>query len=992
MRTASIRIAIRYNPPPNTAATGAPTITGTAQVGETLTAATSGIMDTDGLTSPTYTYQWIRVDGSTETDISGATSSTYTLVAADEGKTIKVKVNFTDDASNAETLTSAATAAVAAAVAADDCAGDTTTTCSVSPGTPVTGDIEVARDDDYFSLSVTSGVTYQLDAEGVDTSKGTLEDPYLDLHDASGAFITANDDGGAGLNARVTWTASSTETVYISITSAVSVETGTYTLTVAVTNYPATGAPTISGTAQVGETLTAATSGIMDADGLTTPGYTYQWIRVDGSTEADISGATSSTYTLVDADEGKTIKVRVSFTDDASNSETLTSAATAAVAAAASTPAPAAISDLAATVPSDSLGTVVLTWTVPDQGDAAITKFQMRRKGQVSLNYGAWGDIASSGATTNSHTVTGLVHGWRYSFQVRAVNSHGEGADSNEAEVRTPADFERLQNGHVGPFGMWSPGGLELWVGRHNSREVRVYDLSTQDILPSKQWELAQGNNKPAGIWSDASRIYVVQVGSRNVYRYALSDKSLIDNPQLHTDNADPRGIWSDGTTVWVSDADDKKVYAYQLSDFSRDASKDIELHPLHAKARDIWSDGDWMWVLDSTDKAAYAYRLSDGLRSPSEDIVLEPSGQNYVGLWSDATTLYALDNGGGQPGRIYERPLSDRGWFRPQTVNSTPFVSRVGSAPDAASRHRFRQKFTTGPNPSGYYLAVVGLTMAQNASTAPLTSVSIHSAQPNDATQHKLFDLLVDQDGAIRYHRSPETAGNAAVLEANTVYWILITADVNTGMSFTAAEASGVTFHSGTDGWKLHTHPGTKALGQGWAVVTTNTTMSAQLNAWACVDEQCTNVLGHRPSAAAVTATRASVTEVDLAWQAPASAGNHPHYAIEGYLVERSTDGGSTWSELVRDLDPSVSSYSDSEPVGPVSTRRYRVVAANVNGYTKDADRSAGVAAAGGGHPRQQHRTGAIRDPDRSQSDRATVHNGRRRGSLHAAQRRGRC
>ena len=98
----------------NTAAMGAPTITGTAQVGQTLTAATTGITDSDGLTSATYTYQWIRVDGTDEEDISGENSSTYTLVDADLGKTIKVKVSFTDDASNAETLTSAATVTVAA--------------------------------------------------------------------------------------------------------------------------------------------------------------------------------------------------------------------------------------------------------------------------------------------------------------------------------------------------------------------------------------------------------------------------------------------------------------------------------------------------------------------------------------------------------------------------------------------------------------------------------------------------------------------------------------------------------------------------------------------------------------------------------------------------------------------------------------------------------------------------------------------------------------
>ena len=97
---------------PNTPATGAPTVDGTAQVGETLTALTNGIADEDGLTNPTYSYQWIRSDNGTDANIAGQTDSTYTLVAADRGKAIKVKVSFTDDADNAETLTSAATGAV----------------------------------------------------------------------------------------------------------------------------------------------------------------------------------------------------------------------------------------------------------------------------------------------------------------------------------------------------------------------------------------------------------------------------------------------------------------------------------------------------------------------------------------------------------------------------------------------------------------------------------------------------------------------------------------------------------------------------------------------------------------------------------------------------------------------------------------------------------------------------------------------------------------
>ena len=84
-------------------ATGAPGITGTAQVGETLTVTQGTIADPDGITpdswfsNATTTVQWIRVDGGSDSEISSATDRTYTLVTADEGKQVKVKVDFADD-------------------------------------------------------------------------------------------------------------------------------------------------------------------------------------------------------------------------------------------------------------------------------------------------------------------------------------------------------------------------------------------------------------------------------------------------------------------------------------------------------------------------------------------------------------------------------------------------------------------------------------------------------------------------------------------------------------------------------------------------------------------------------------------------------------------------------------------------------------------------------------------------------------------------------
>ena len=92
-------------------------------------------------------------------------------------------------------------------------------------------------------------------------------------------------------------------------------------------NNPPTGGPGISGSPRTDETLTATTSGILDADGLTNASFTYQWVRHDlaTTTDTDIAGATGSTYIVTDADEGKAIKVRVMFTDDAGNEETMTS-------------------------------------------------------------------------------------------------------------------------------------------------------------------------------------------------------------------------------------------------------------------------------------------------------------------------------------------------------------------------------------------------------------------------------------------------------------------------------------------------------------------------------------------------------------------------------------------------------------------------------------------------------------------------------------------
>ena len=293
--------AAEYN-----ASAGAPTISGTVEVGETLTADTSGISDADGLTGATFSYQWVSDDGKGDTEIHGATDSTYTLVSADDGRAFRVRVWFTDDAGYKESLTSAPVRSerpyALTALASD---GAVALTWKLPVGWPYSSTFQILRNRPELGEAEPLVLVKYHQSSGNAYTDTDVEAGVLYVYRVKGV-----DPFGYPLEA--------SEPVEIRAEAAPA------------ENNPASGAPTISGTAQVGETLTADTSGITDEDGLDNVSFTYQWLA-DGTA---ISGATGSTYILVADDEGKTIKVKVSFTDDGGNDETLTSEATAAVAAA----------------------------------------------------------------------------------------------------------------------------------------------------------------------------------------------------------------------------------------------------------------------------------------------------------------------------------------------------------------------------------------------------------------------------------------------------------------------------------------------------------------------------------------------------------------------------------------------------------------------------------------------------------------------------------
>ena len=391
----ALRIAVKGTArAANTAATGTPTISGTPRAGETLTAnagtGANAFADADGLPTNTfpdgYTFQWVRVDGVNETDIDMATDRTYTLVNYDVNETIKVKVSFTDRAGYSETLVSAATDPIAPRV---DRQSNTIVLVSNIGQTPDTG-VSLGGGEIYQGFMAGSAATLaSIEVRMDDLNGGQTNLPTMTLHTSRTAAATATLTATATLGTSATnvaYTAlagtalTSGETYYVKLTGGAatvryydtasanedsggqsdwSIQAGSYTSSTTLTpsatallisvkgtltssNNAATGAPTISGVAQEGQTLTAnagtGANAFADADGLPTTtfptGYTFQWVRVVSGVDNDITGETSRTYTLTSTDVGHTVKVKVSFTDRANNPETLTSAATSTVSAA----------------------------------------------------------------------------------------------------------------------------------------------------------------------------------------------------------------------------------------------------------------------------------------------------------------------------------------------------------------------------------------------------------------------------------------------------------------------------------------------------------------------------------------------------------------------------------------------------------------------------------------------------------------------------------
>ena len=268
-----------------------PAISGTARDGQTLSGSTGAWT---GYPSPSYSYQWQRCNSSGEscTNISGATSTTYSLGHGDVGTTLRIKVTASNSGGSASSTSEAS--GVVAALAPSNTERPTVT------GTAKDGETLSASTGEWAG---TPSLTYTYQWQTCDS----LGEACMDVSGAtSSTYVLGHGDVGTTL--RVVVKAANS----VGSTSATSEATA-----VVVALAPSgTAAPSISGEAVEDQTLSASMG---TWEGTPSISYAYQWQRCNssGGSCGNISGATGSTYVLGHSDVGSTVRVVVTASNAA---------------------------------------------------------------------------------------------------------------------------------------------------------------------------------------------------------------------------------------------------------------------------------------------------------------------------------------------------------------------------------------------------------------------------------------------------------------------------------------------------------------------------------------------------------------------------------------------------------------------------------------------------------------------------------------------------
>jgi len=263
---------------------------------------------------------------------------------------------------------------------------------------------------------------------------------------------------------------------------------------------PTIASATISGSTVVGQTLTA-TANTVTGTSITT---TYQWQSspTSGGSYSNISGATSSTYTLTSSEESKYIKVVVTVTN-AGGTASATSNATAVVTYATPTIASASISGSA------RIGNTLTASAGLTSGSSITTTYQW----QYSSDNSSWSNIGS--ATNSTYAISGTTYLNKYlRVGVTVTNSGGSATaySSNTSLVDYP---QAVISYNASDLNSYSSSGTSVTDLSGNSiNGTSINSLSYDSSLYA--WSFPGGTNS-AGAYIDVGNISTTQFNTSGI-------------------------------------------------------------------------------------------------------------------------------------------------------------------------------------------------------------------------------------------------------------------------------------------------------------------------------------------------------------------------------------------------------------------------------------------------------------------------------------------
>lgn len=115
-----------------------------------------------------------------------------------------------------------------------DCSPSATPRCTTAVGAATAGQLKQASSWANYSIALTAGTAYTINAKGASTNNGTLAQPYIFVYGPSGgSSLAGGGGGGTGNDARLTFTPTSSGTYTIQVTTYIFADNaGTFTLTV----------------------------------------------------------------------------------------------------------------------------------------------------------------------------------------------------------------------------------------------------------------------------------------------------------------------------------------------------------------------------------------------------------------------------------------------------------------------------------------------------------------------------------------------------------------------------------------------------------------------------------------------------------------------------------------------------------------------------------------------------------------------------------------